>query len=121
VKAQSGRFQSEIQYLPVDCVWKDETPAGKYYFFFTIVMLDAVIRERTTATWTATGPGKGLWQPQLHSGQTFAFDMSRLGGAHLWVDPNMPTKAALVSDALYAALREANIESFQAGPHFSEI
>jgi hypothetical protein len=115
------RFQTDIQYLPVDCVWKDKTPAGVYYFFFTTVLLDAVIREKTTATWTPTLPGQGIWQPQLHLGETFTFDKARLGDVHLWVDPNMTTRSALVSDALYAALREAKIESFYDVPHFAEI
>jgi hypothetical protein len=116
------RFQANIQYFPVDCIWKDKTPAGEYYFFFTMVMLDAVIREKTTATWTPTPrPGKGLWQPRLDLGETFIFDKAGLGRAHMWVDPNMPTKRALFSDALYAALREAKIQSFQDSPHFAEV
>ena len=115
------RFQTNIQYFPVDCIWKDKTPAGEYYFFFTAAMLDAVIREKTTATWTPTLPGNGLWQPRLDLGETFTFDMATLGSAHMWVDPNMPTDGALVSDALYAALREAKIQSFQDSPHFAEV
>jgi hypothetical protein len=39
----------------------------------------------------------------------------------MWVDPHMPRIAALVSDALYAALREAEIEGVQDSPHFAEI
>ena len=115
------RFQTNIQYFPVDCIWKDKTPAGEYYFFFTTVMLDAVIREKTTATWTPTLPGRGLWQPRLDLGETFTFDKAGLGSVHMWVDPNMPTKGALVSDALYTALREAKIQSFQESPHFAEV
>lgn len=115
------RFQTNIQYFPVDCIWKDKTPAGEYYFFFTTVMLDAVIREKTTATWTPTLPGNGLWQPRLDLGETFTFDKATLGSAHMWVDPNMPTDGALVSDVLYAALREAKIQSFQDSPHFAEV
>ena len=115
------RFQRELQYFPVDCVWQDKTPAGEYYFFFTMVMVDAVIREKTTATWTPTRPGKGLWQPRLDLGETFTFDTARLGGVHMWVDPHMTAKSALVSDALYAALREAKIESFQDATHFAEV
>jgi hypothetical protein len=115
------QFQMEIQYFPVDCVWKNNTPAGEYYFFFTTVMPDAVIREKTTATWTPTLPGEGLWQPRLDLGETFTFDKSCLGDVHMWVDPHMTSLAALVSDTLYAALREAKIESFQNSPHFAEV
>jgi hypothetical protein len=115
------RFQMEIQYFPVDCVWKDKTPAGDYYFFFTTVMTDAVIREKTTATWTPTLSGRGLWQPRLDLGETFTFDKSRLSNVHMWVDPHMTTKTALVSETLYAALREAKIESFHDSPHFAEV
>ena len=115
------RFQTAIQYLPVECVWKDGTPAGQYFFFFTTVMLDAVVREKTTANWVQLLPDKGIWQPDLYGGQTFTFDMSRLDGAHMWVDPNMPYEGALVSDALYAALREAEIQSFYEYPNFAEI
>jgi len=114
-------FQTDLQYFSVDCIWKDKTPAGQYFFFFTMVMLDAVIREKTTATWSPTLPGKGIWQPRLDLGQTFAFDKSRLGNTHIWVDPNMPTNGALVSDALYASLRRADIESFQESPIFQEV
>jgi hypothetical protein len=105
----------------VECVWKNGTPAGEYHFFFTTIMVDAMIREKTTATWTPTLPGGGLWQPRLDLGETFTFDKSRLGDKHIWVDPHMPTNAALISDALYAALREAKIESFQESPLFAEI
>jgi hypothetical protein len=112
--------QTDLQYFPVDCIWKDGTSAGQYFFFFTTIMLDAVIREKTTATWSPTLPGKGIWQPRLNLGQTFAFDKSRLGNTQMWVDPNMPTEGALVSDALYASLRQADIESFQDTPIFQE-
>ncbi|HEY1612708.1 MAG TPA: DUF1629 domain-containing protein [Rhizomicrobium sp.] len=115
------RFQTELQYFPVDCVWKDKSPAGVRYFFFTTVMVDAVVREKTTSRWTPTLPGKGLWQPELHLGETFTFDMARLVGRHLWMDPHMTNEWALVSDALYAALREEKIESFHESPHFAEI
>ncbi len=115
------QFQKEIQYFPVECVWNDKTPAGTYYFFFTTIMADAVIREKTTATWAPTLAGKGLWQPRLDLGETFTFDKSRMNDKHIWVDPHMARGAALVSDALYAALREAKIEAFQASPHFAEI
>ena len=115
------RFQTDIQCLPVECVWRDKTSAGEHYFFFTTVLVDAVVRERTTSTWSPTGPGEGLWQPEIYLGETFTFDMARLGGAHMWVDPNMPTEGALVSEALYAALDEAKIESFYHGAHFAEI
>lgn len=114
------QFQTNIQYFPVDCIRKDKTPAGEYYFF-TTVMLDVVIREKTTATWTPTLPGEGLWQPRLDLGETFTFDKAGLGSVHMWVDPNMPTDGALVSDALYAALRVAKIQSFYDSPHFAEV
>jgi hypothetical protein len=39
-----------------------------------------VIREKTTATWTPTRPGKGLWQPRLDLGETFTFDKAVLNG-----------------------------------------
>ena len=39
----------------------------------------------------------------------------------MWVDPNMPTQGALVSDALYAALEDAKIELFYEYPIFAEI
>lgn len=84
-------------------------------------MLDAVIREKTTATWEQTLPGGGLWQPRLDLGETFAFDKARMGDRHIWVDPHMPASAALVSDALFAALREANIKAIQTPPHFAEL
>jgi len=56
-------FQKEVQYFPVECSWTDGSPAGQFFFFFTTVLLDAVIREKTTATWTPIRPGEGLWQP----------------------------------------------------------
>jgi hypothetical protein len=100
-------FQKEVQYFPVECSWTDGSPAGQ--FFFTTVLLDAVIREKTTATWTQLRPGEGMWQPS--GGQAFAFDKSRLGNTHMWVDPNMPTEGALITEALHDALKDAKIES----------
>jgi hypothetical protein len=44
-----------------------------------------------------------------------------MSNVHMWVDPHMTTKAALVSDTLYAALRETKIGSFQDSPHFAEV
>ena len=115
------RFQAEIQSIPVECVWESGESAGEYYFFFTTILRDAVIREKTTATWTPALPGRGLWQPKLYAGETFTFDRAGLAGAHMWVDPNMPTKGALVSEDLYAALRAANIQSFYEESHFAEV
>lgn len=112
-------FQKQIQYFPVECSWKDGSPAGKFFLFFTTVLLDAVIREKTTATWTPTGPGEGLWQPR--EGEVFVFDKSRLENIHMWVDPNMPTKGALITEALHDALKDAKIESFHEWTHFEEI
>jgi hypothetical protein len=112
-------FQKEIQYFPVDCSWSDGEPAGQFFLFFTTVLLDAVIREKTTVTWVPTLPGEGLWQ--IKPGQTFTFDKSRLGNIHMWVDPNMPTAGALISEALHSALREAEIQSIHDGPIFEEV
>lgn len=112
-------FQKEVQYFPVECSWTDGSPAGQFFFFFTTVLLDAVIREKTTATWTPTGPGEGLWQPK--GDEAFAFDKSRLGNTHMWVDPNMPTEGALITEALHDALRDAKIESFYEWTYSEEI
>ena len=115
------RFQTEIQCFPVECTWKDGTPAGDYSFFFTPVCVDAVVREQTTVPWFQMLPDRGFWRPAFQKGQTFTFDTSRLGGRHLWVDPNMPDMGTLVSDALYSALQEAKIESFYESNGFAEI
>jgi hypothetical protein len=117
------RFQNDVQYVPVECLWNDGSSAGEYFFFFTTVMLDAVIREQTTATWLSipTRAGGGAWSAESLWGATFAFDKARMGDTHMWVDPNMTTAGALVSEALYAALRDANIEAFQDSPAFAEI
>ena len=112
-------FQKEVQYFPVECSWADGSPAGQFFFFFTTVLLDAVVREKTTATWTPLRSGGGLWQPK--EGETFAFDKSRLGNTHMWVDPNMPTNGALITEALRDALIDAKIESFHEATYFEEI
>lgn len=114
-------FQTDIQYYPLECVWNDSSPAGQYFLFFTTVLLDAVNRKKTTATWRTTRPGKGVWLPKYENQETFVFDKARLGNIHVWVDPNMGLKNALVSDALYGALRAAKIESFIEGGHFEEV
>ena len=112
-------FQKEVQYFPVECSWKDCSPAGQFFFFFTTVLLDAVIPEKTTATWTPLRSGGGLWQPS--GGQAFAFDKSRLGNTHMWVDPNMPTEGALITEALHDALKDAKIQSFYEWTYSEEI
>jgi hypothetical protein len=52
-----------------------------------------------------------LWQPRPDNGKTFVFDKSRLGNTYMWVDPNMPTKGALITEELRGALEAAKIES----------
>ena len=112
-------FQSEFQTFPVECSWEDGTPAGDFFLFFTPILLDAVNRERTTATWRQVLPDAGLWQPQ--QGETFVFDKSRMGDVHMWVDPNMPTKGALISEALHSALLESGMQSFYEGLRYDEV
>jgi hypothetical protein len=112
-------FQKEIQYLPVDCFWSDGEAAGQFFLFFTTVLLDAVIREKTTATWVPTLPGEGLWK--IEPGKTFTFDKSRMSDIHMWVDPNMLRAGALISEALHSALRQAEIQSFHDWPLYEEF
>ena len=112
------RFQKDVQYFPVECVWRDGSSAGSFFFFFTTVLLDAVIREKTTATWVPTARG-GLWQPQ--PGETFTFDKTQMGDTHMWVDPHMPTHGPLVSEKLFDALKKADIRLFYDAPHFEEV
>jgi len=114
-------FQKDIQYFPVDCVWSDGSFAGKLYIFFTTVLLDAVNREKTTATWKQILPERGVWRPKYEEYETFVFDKARLGDTHLWVDPNMPTNGALMTDTLRRALQDANVESFNESGPFEEL
>jgi hypothetical protein len=111
-------FQKEVQYFPVECLWSDASAAGPLFFFFTTVLLDAAIRERTTAKWVTTLRG-GLWQPQ--PGETFTFDKTRMGDTHMWVDPHMPTNGPLVSEKLFYALKKAKIRLFHDTPLFEEV
>lgn len=111
-------FQKEIQYFPLECFWSDASAAGQRFFFFTTVLLDAVIREQTTAKWVPTSRG-GLWQPQ--PGETFTFDKARMGDTHMWIDPHMPTHGPLVSETLFSALKKAEIRLFYDAPLFEEI
>jgi len=115
------RFQTDIQYFPIECVWSEGDPAGRFYLLFTTVLLDAVNREKTTATWKPIPPDKGAWFPQYENYETFVFDKAQLGSVHMWVDPNMGIKNALITDTLYRALLDAKIESFGDGGHFEEI
>jgi hypothetical protein len=114
-------FQKDVQYFPIECFWSDDSFAGHYFLFFTTVLLDAVDREKTTATWTPTRPGEGIWQPRYDKGETFVFDKSRLGNTHMWVDPNMPTRGALITEELRGALEAAKIESMGYHTAFEEI
>src|SRR5262245_3521217 len=111
-------FQRDVQYFPVECVWSDGSAAGQRFFFFTTVLLDAVIRERTTAKWVPTRRG-GLWQPE--PGETFTFDKARMGDTHMWVDPHMPTHGPLVSEKLFDALKKADVRLFYDAPLFEEV
>lgn len=114
-----SRFQSEFQTFPVECSWEDGTPAGEFFLFFTLILLDAVDRERTTATWRQVLPDGGLWQPK--QGETFVFDKSRMRDVHMWVDPNMPDKGLLISEALYGALLDSGMQSFHKGLRYEEV
>jgi len=111
-------FQKEVQYFPIECIWSDGSSAGQFFFFFTTVLLDAVIREKTTAKWVSTRRG-GLWQ--WHRGLTFTFDKAGMGDTHMWVDPHMPTQGALVSETLFEALKKADIRLFADMPLFEEL
>ncbi|MGJ4890095.1 imm11 family protein [Bradyrhizobium sp. HKCCYLRH3099] len=111
-------LQKDIQYFPVECIWRDGSEAGQFYFFFTTVLRDAVNREKTNATWAPT-PRGGLWQPK--PGEIFAFDKDRIGGMHMWVDPHMPTKGPLVTEELFKRLKGAEIRSFYDAPLYAEI
>ena len=53
--------------------------------------------------------------------EQFAFDKARLGNTHMWVDPNMAPPHALITDALYDALREAKVELFHDSGSHPEI
>ena len=112
-------FQKEIQYFPVECLWTDWTSAGEFFLLFTTVLLDAVNREQTTVTWRLSHSGRGYWT--MKRGEKFAFDKARLGNTHMWVDPNMAPPHALITDALYDALREAKVESFHDSGNHPEI
>lgn len=112
------RFQKEIQTIPVECFWSDDTPAGSYFFFFTTVLLDAVIREKTTATWLSAGKS-GLWDPQ--PGEIFTFDKARIDNNHIWVDTHMPCRWPLISEELFSALKHADIRLFENTTLFPEI
>jgi hypothetical protein len=111
-------FQKDVQYFPIDCFWSDGSPAGQFFFFFTTVLLDAVIREKTTAKWVTTRRG-GLWQPQPD--ETFTFDKARMGDTHMWVDPHMPTDGSLLSEKLFDALKKAEIRLFHDTRLFEEV
>jgi hypothetical protein len=112
-------FQKEIQYFPVECFWADGTSAGEFFLLFTTVLLDAVNREQTTVTWRVSHSGRGYWT--MKRGEKFAFDKARLGNTHMWVDPNMAPPHALITDALYDALREAKVESFHDSGNHPEL
>ena len=118
-----GNFQREIQYFPVQCVWKDGSDAGQLFWLFTTVLLDAVHREKTTMPWQvafAQSPVSGYWREQV--GATFAFDKAKMGNAHFWKDPHGLTLGPLVSDALFEALIKANISGFHTeAEHFEEV
>ena len=118
------RLQKQIQYFPVQLFWEDGSDAGQFYFLFTIVLLDAVDRERTTRAWEpypAGAPIAGQWDSTLdNSGRTIVFDKARMGAIHFWKDPHNLNRV-LVSEALFAALNEANIRSFYRTTEFAEV
>ncbi len=99
--------------------WSDGTSAGQYFLLFTTVLLDAMIRDQTNVTWHVSDSGRGFWT--MKKGEKFAFDKARLGNTHMWVDPNMATPHALVTDALFHALRAAKVESFHDSGNHPEI
>ena len=39
------QFQKEAQHFPVECVWKDKTPAGEYFFYFTMAKEFSIILQ----------------------------------------------------------------------------
>ena len=116
------RFQKQIQYFPVQAYWKDGSDAGKFFWLFTTVLLDAVDRDKTTMPWKKFPPGavvEGGWQHQ--PGTELFFDKAKMGDAHFWVDPHDASLTAFVSEALFAALKAAKIQSFRETVHDLEV
>lgn len=115
-------FQKEIQYFPVEAVWKDGSEAGQFFFLFTTVLLDTVNRKMTTLPWQNSPPGSAVAGHWLYKeGATFVFDKSKIGNTHFWKDPHYLTAKPLVSDALFEALKKAKFQAFQNSRPFEEI
>ena len=91
-------FQKEIQFLPVQASWEDNSDAGQYFFLFTTALTDAVDRDRTAKIWKPYPPGLSL-SGCLDSapGNTFVFDRSKNGDIHFWVNPHI-SNGPLVSE-----------------------
>jgi len=116
------RFQKEIQYFPVECFWRDGTPAGQMVFFFTTVLKDSVDRERTTVPWHEIPNGMGMWRHGLPEakGKALVFSRAKIGIHHIWVDPHLLTMNPFVTEEFYATLKKEKIRSFLDSPKFEE-
>lgn len=116
------RFQKEIQYFSVECFWRDGTPAGQMFFFFTTVLKDSVDRERTAVPWFGASDGRGMWllhEPEA-KGKSLVFSRTKIGSHHIWVDPHLPTRSPFVTEEFYATLKKEKIRSFFDSPEYEE-
>ena len=107
----SERFMSIVealepglhQFEPVEVRRTDGSLVAKYFWFFPLVRLDCMDRERTTHTLVNDGR---FWKS--NSGAIFVVNLSQVGHHHVWIDPRT-SQPAFVSETFKTAMEDAGI------------
>jgi hypothetical protein len=99
------------QFFPVD-IYKDlnNDPVATYYWINVCNRIDSVDGEKSGLFWKPAYDGtRGLWRSKDDEYKLPVFDLSKIGEAHLWVDPYVSqTKHFFVSNAFAEAARGGN-------------
>jgi len=116
--AVSSRFRDLVdefepglhQFFPVD-VYKtrDGEVSATYYWINVCNRIESVDPDRTTYIRKKDYTGKGFWSRSGVEDAKLVFSISRVGGRHLWMDPDLPSQRHFyASNAFAGAAASAN-------------
>lgn len=99
------------QLLPVDVYRpKANVPFARYYWLVVCNRIDSVDRKNTTLKQGGRFGGS-MWQPTERANDKLVFNLSLIGLAYLWRDPNLI--GVMCSDELVHSLREAGVTGLE--------
>lgn len=110
----SSRFRSVVeelepnrhQFIPVDLIWRDGSPAGVFFWFYPCARVDCMDREATTHTFIER---IGLWK--YVSDGKYVVNLDQVGNHQVWIDQRLTAfDYPFVSAAFRAAADKAGLK-----------